>query len=213
MPLFVSYPRTGSHWINGVMELYFDRPRLREERTTLFDKTRTDWMWFHDHDIDLKLKHPQVLYLYREPIATIFSNLNYYARMADSPLFERSPLEAEEKTVGGYCDEYREHLRKWLLSADKAETSISYDRLRHDWPEEFPKICAFFHQPFDVERASKAFAAVTPNALASRTVNPAAIGQHLLSRSYEGDRHEFTKRWKSFVCPRVIVPELEKFFF
>ena len=49
-PLFISYPRTGSHWINAVMELYFDRPRLRERRTTFMDKSRTDWMWFHDHD-------------------------------------------------------------------------------------------------------------------------------------------------------------------
>lgn len=29
MPVFISYPRSGSNWLNSIMELYFDRPRLR----------------------------------------------------------------------------------------------------------------------------------------------------------------------------------------
>ncbi len=212
LPLFVSYPRTGSHWLNCVMELYFDRPRLREERTTLFDKSRTDWMWFHDHDMDLTIKHPDVLYLYREPISTIFSHLNYYARLPESPLFEKSPLKADEKKIAEFCDEYRAHLRKWLLSADKARTAVLYQRLRKSWETEFPKVCAHFNRPFDHARAAQAFATVTPEALASRTVNPAAIGKHLLTKSYEGDRDRFTERWGGCITAQVIVPELKPFF-
>lgn len=212
LPLFVSYPRTGSHWLNCVMELYFDRPRLREERTTLFDKSRTDWMWFHDHDMDLTLKHPDVLYLYREPVSTIFSHLNYYARLPESPLFEKSPLKADEGKIAEFCDEYREHLRKWLLSSDKARTAVSYKRLRENWESEFPKVSAHFNRPFDRDRAARSFAAVTPEALASRTVNPAAIGKHLLTTSYEGDRGRFAERWQKYIRARVILPELESFF-
>jgi len=212
LPLFISYPRTGSHWLNCVMELYFDRPRLREERTTLFDKGRIDWMWFHDHDLDLKIRHAHVLYLYRDPVGTIFSNLNYYAKMPDSPLFEQSPLQADEKAIAGFCDEYREHLRKWLLSPDKARTSTYYNRLRKSWEGEFPKICVHFGRPYEQARAARAFATVTPEALAKQTVNPAAIGKHLLAKSYEGDRRCFSDKWQHYIGARVIVPELKPFF-
>ena len=67
LPLFMSYPRTGAHWINAVMELYFDKPRLPEVRATYMKPERRDWMWYHDHDIGpvckLMIEHDNVLYL------------------------------------------------------------------------------------------------------------------------------------------------------
>ena len=212
LPLFVSFPRTGSHWINCVMELYFDRPRLREVRTTLFDKNRTDWMWFHDHDLDLTIRHPHVLYLYRDPVGTIFSNLNYNATRPDLPFFGKNPLEAEEKIISGLCDDYREHLRKWILSEGGAHTWIYYNRLRSSWESEFQKVCRFFEKPFDQARAARAFATVTPEALAVQTVDPAAIGRHLLAKPYEENRRCFSDRWQEYVNTHVVVPELKPFF-
>jgi len=212
LPLFISFPRTGSHWINCVMELYFDRPRLREVRTTLFDKTRRDWMWFHDHDLDLKISHQHVLYLYREPVSTFFSNLTYYSRLPESPFYRKSPLATEEKAIGQFCEDYRNHLKKWLLSSEKAHTSVRYDKLKSDRAAEFQKICRYFDRPFDSRRMDSAFAAATPEALAAQTVDPAAIGNHLLTKSYDHERRQFAEKWKKFIQNEMLTAELRPYF-
>jgi Domain of unknown function (DUF4214)/Sulfotransferase domain len=212
LPLFISFPRTGSHWINCVMELYFDRPRLREVRTTLLDKTRTDWMWFHDHDLHLTIQHPHTLYLYREPVSTLFSNLVYYSKDPTSDLFKMDPLAASEGRILRFCDDYREHLRKWLLSAFKAHTAVRYDRFRSNREAEFQKICRFFNKPFDAPRVAEVFATVTPEALAKETINPAAIDWHLLTEAYERDRRRFAEKWGGAIRERVITPDLESAF-
>jgi len=212
LPLFISFPRTGSHWINCVMELYFDRPRLREVRTTLFDKSRNDWMWFHDHDLDLKIDHPHVLYLYREPVSTFYSNLNYYCRVPESPFFRKPPLKVEEKAIKKCCADYLQHLQRWLLSDKKAHTAVRYDRFKADRPAEFQKICRYFDRPFDLARMERAFATVTPEALAAQTVDPAALGAHLLTKSYDQDRQQFAEKWGKLIQTHVIVPELRPYF-
>ena len=67
LPLFISYPRSGSNWINCILELYFNRPRLRAGPITFLKNKgkRKDYMWFHDHDIfsDLNVKHNNISYL------------------------------------------------------------------------------------------------------------------------------------------------------
>jgi hypothetical protein len=130
-----------------VMELYFDRPRLREERITFLDMSRTDWMWFHDHDYELKIKHENVLYLYREPISTIYSNLiyQYYddRRFVLPFRFIRWNNVFNEKNGTRLAEHYRNHMLKWLLSADRGRIVISHDRMQIDRNEEFKKICNF----------------------------------------------------------------------
>ena len=212
LPLFISFPRTGSHWINCVMELYFDRPRLREQRTTLFDKSRTDWMWFHDHDLDLKIRREGVLYLYREPVSVVFSNLNYYSKLPESPFFRKSPLAAEAKAILRFCDNYREHLRKWILSDARARTVVRYDLFKSDPAGEFQKVCLHFGRPFDRARMEWAFAKVTPEALAAATVDKAALSQELLGKGYEGERKAFSERWADQIRATVVTPELKRHF-
>ena len=48
----VSFPRTGSHWLRMLMELYFQRPSL--VRVFYFNE-RADYMCYHTHDLDLVL--------------------------------------------------------------------------------------------------------------------------------------------------------------
>ena len=45
----------------------------------------------------------------------------------------------------------------------------------------------------------RAFATVTPRALAAQTVDPAAIGGHLLKKSYDGERRQFSERWEKYI--------------
>ncbi len=216
LPLFVSFPRTGAHWINCVMELYFDRPRLREGRTTFLDKARTDWMWFHDHDFDLDLRHADVLFLYRDPVPTIFSNLAYdKAREGGGfwkRLLRRESASADEAEVEKYCDLYRRHLTKWLVSEERARTQVRHERFRADALAEFRAVCGHFSEALDEERARKAFATVTPEALVERTGDAPEMGSHMLGDNYRENRAAFAERWGETVKDRVITPELETYF-
>ncbi|MGB1288530.1 MAG: hypothetical protein ACPG7F_18490, partial [Aggregatilineales bacterium] len=74
-PYLVSFPRTGSHWFRMVAELYFERPTLVR---AFYYPEKTDYLFLHTHDIEIDVERRNVIYLYREPVATIYSQLNYY---------------------------------------------------------------------------------------------------------------------------------------
>jgi hypothetical protein len=216
LPLFISFPRTGAHWINCVMECYFDRPRLRERRTTFLDRTRTDWMWFHDHDMKLDVQHADVLLLYREPVATVFSNLVYDRRRAARSLFGRlfgrNPAPADLATVARGCDIYRRHCEKWLLSGQRARTMVRHEYFRTQRAEEFGKICAHFGRPLDVRRMEEAFATVTPEALVAKTGDTTEMGSHMLGEDYEAARRAFAEQWGGFIREHAVTLALRPFF-
>ena len=216
LPLFISFPRTGAHWLNCFMELYFDKPRLREGRVTFLDRGRTDWMWFHDHDFDLELHHGDVLYLYREPVATIFSNLVYEYTSSKNPLLRlqlaRKKNVFGEKEVTIFSNRYRQHLVKWMVSSKRARTIICYDKFKKQMNIEFKAICQHFRVKFDPERISWASTIVTKDALVRKVGNMAEMGRHMLQSSYEMKRMTFSERWGDIIKEIVIVPELENYF-
>jgi hypothetical protein len=246
LPLFISYPRTGAHWINSVMELYFDRPRLREGRPTFLDRSRTDWMWFHDHDLDLQIKHTNVLYMYREPVATIYSYLVHqsvghqpaekeifwnksfkYLLKLWSPLkslgfckpdskilrlYTRKNMVFNEENVIRFSEEYRENLKKWILSDQKARTIVCYDCFKEDRDAEFEKICQHFELEFDPNRVSWAFGIVSKEALVKLSDNTVPMGCHMLATKYRTNREKFFQAWGNLVRETVIIPGLKPFF-
>ena len=72
--LMVSFPRTGSHWLRMLMELYFERPTLK---LVFYYPEVTDYLAYHTHDLSLDMEHPTVLYLYRNPVDTVYSQLSF----------------------------------------------------------------------------------------------------------------------------------------
>jgi len=216
LPLFISYPRTGAHWINCVMELYFDRPRLREERITFLDRSKVDWMWFHDHDPELKISHDKVLYMYREPVATVYSNLIY--QYFDSRKFHlpfwliRWSKVFREEDITRFAEAYRDHLQKWLLSEGKAEAVVFHDRFTNDRNNEFRRICDYFSLELNEERLSRAFDQVTKEELVKRVKQKAPMGRHILQKAYEDKRNYFKKIWGNTVRDIVIISDLKPFF-
>ena len=79
-PVIISHPRTGSHFLNGLIGTYSNRPRLRELSVQWAESNKRDYLYFHDHDLEMeldfkKLGHNKVLYLYRKsPLAPTFNN-------------------------------------------------------------------------------------------------------------------------------------------
>jgi hypothetical protein len=70
----ISFPRTGSHGLRMLMELYFEKPALVR---AFYFKQSTEFTCYHSHDIDLESDRRNVLYLYRHPVATVFSQMEY----------------------------------------------------------------------------------------------------------------------------------------
>jgi len=184
-PFLVSFPRTGSHWLRMVMELYFERPSLVR---VFYYPNRHDYLTLHTHDMDLEVFRQNVIYLYREPVDTIYSQISY---KKESP--------NDESRVRYWSDLYGRHLEKWLYAEKISthKTTIRYERLR-DTPEaEFAKICAHFGQTMDVARLRKALAEVTKEKVKEKTNHDANV--ITLNAQYEEMRQIFHQKQSNLV--------------
>lgn len=189
-PFLVSFPRTGSHWLRMVMELYFERPSL--VRVFYYPKRR-DYLTLHTHDMDLEVERLNVIYLYREPVDTTYSQMSY----------EKDDLE-DPARIRHWSGLYGRHLEKWLYTETftARKTVIRYDRLR-DTPEpEFAKICAHFGQTLDSNQLAEAMSRVTKEKVKEKTPHdPSVI---TLGASYEDTRHAFREKNAALVWETVL---------
>lgn len=154
----VSFPRTGSHWLRMLSELYFERPTL--VRPFYYPNSK-DYLYIHHHDVDLSLERKNVIYLYREPIATIYSQLKYHNRNINSESCIR------EMTHG-----YGSHIDKWLCqeSFTTKKTVLSYENLQADLENEFRKLTDHLGHPLDPKRLAEISAQITKNEVKLKTM-------------------------------------------
>ncbi|MFC1488209.1 hypothetical protein ACFL6B_00005 [Thermodesulfobacteriota bacterium] len=189
---------------------------MREGRITFLDTSRNDWMWFHDHDPELKIKHDNVLYMYREPVATIYSNVIYQYfdnRKFVLPFrFIRWNKVICKESVIHFAEDYRNHLQKWLLSPNRAKTVICHDRIIKERNNEFMKICSYFGLDLDENSLSWAFSQVTKEELVKRVKQTAPMGSHILHKSYEKRRDNFIEVWGDTIREIVVTSDLKNFF-
>ena len=116
----VSFPRTGSHWLRMLMELYFQRPSLT---LVFFLHENRYYLSLHTHDLSLDLIRENVIYLYRSPVDTIYSQLIY-----NEESFTRT------ESVIYWAQSYARHLQKWLIQDNFTlkKTVVSYEELRQN---------------------------------------------------------------------------------
>jgi hypothetical protein len=140
----VSFPRTGSAWLRMMIELTFGRPTLTR---VYFLQDRTDYIMLHTHDDNLTLRRNRVVYLYRDPVDTVYSHLSFMSKDTTS-----------EPDILRFSERYGQHLWKWLV-AEKfthRKTIIRYDRLHEDVAAEMRKIASGIGVLIDDERARAA---------------------------------------------------------
>lgn len=173
----VSFPRTGSHWLRMLMELYFKRPSLRR---IFYYPDRDDYLSFHTHDLDLKLVRSDVIYLFRDPVDTVYSLLSYY----------REDLSDIERILH-WSDLYGRHLSKWLVEEEftTKKTVLYYERMRNDLPGQFLKICEHFGTTIEQRRLEEAATRVTREHVDAKTPHdPQVIA---LGEQYRKNRERF----------------------
>ena len=175
----ISFPRAGSHWLRMLMELYFEQPSL--VRLFYYPKSR-DFLTLHTHDLDLEVERSQVIYLYRNPVDTIFSQLYYH----DETLNDRN-------RVAYWSDLYGRHLDKWLHREKftSRKTILTYEGMEQDLTAEFTKIAEHFDREFDQNRFEQIAKLVSKETVKQKTRHDKKTVQ--LDNSYEVQRKNFRK--------------------
>jgi hypothetical protein len=199
-PYLVSFPRTGSHWLRMLMELYFEKPSLVR---SFFLKEFNDFTCYHHHDVELGLERRNVIYLYREPVATIFSQMKYYNESF-----------SDESRIAYWSVVYGKHLEKWLITEHftTKKTILKYEKLKANLADEFSKICTHFGATFEQEKLKKVAEQVSKEKLKEKTRHDSKVVN--LSPAYDSERSEFTTKYAEHVLKTVygVNHNIQKFF-
>jgi len=199
-PYLVSFPRTGSHWLRMVMELYFKKPSLVR---AFYFKDATDFTCFHTHDMDLDLQRKNVIYLYRNPVETVFSQLSYYKENLDDDSRRRY-----------WSELYARHLSKWLLHDDftKKKTVITYEGMKSDISDQIKKICEHLGEEYSRPRLELVVSQVSKEKLKKKTKHDQQVVN--LSDAYTRERDGFQNKYCESIYQNLcsIDPEIQKLF-
>lgn len=197
-PLLISYPRSGTHWLNYLMESYFDRPRALSGGISPLDQNRKDYMWISSHDIDLKIiktiskmknyKFKKILYLYRGSLDTIYSFIKFNVKNPKESIHFGYTTEEEgfsEESVMKHFDHLYKHSQVYLDSP--LVIPIKYEALinKKTRDVEFKKICDFFGESFDSARFNRIFDELKNKNLSNWTGK----------RIEDIEKKEFRKKW------------------
>lgn len=204
-PLLVSFPRTGSHQLRLLMELYFQKPSL--PRIFRYKRARS-FTCCHVHDLippdrPAGIERKRVIYLYRDPVPTVHSILRYYEE--DLKDLDR---------IAHWSRVYREHLKKWLLDEKGTEEKVLlyYEAFQQNPWDQFKDLCSFFGSKEDREAFETLFRTVTPDRISDHTTDtPAIIGKQ---KDRKNERESFERRSGHKVRELVFgkTPELRPFF-
>ncbi len=188
--LMVSFPRTGSHWLRMLMELYFKRPTLK---LVFYYPEVTNYLAYHTHDLSLDMEHPTVLYLYRDPVDTVYSQISFY---------QDSLNDIERITY--WSDLYGRHLDKWLHQETftSQKTVLRYEGLKNNMFTEFAKVSAHFGEPLDTHKLEQAAAQTSKEEIKRKTPHDKRVIN--LQAGYDKSRTNFRKKHGGQVWETVL---------
>ncbi len=189
-PYFVSYPRTGSHWVRTILELYFDRPWLPN---SFYNHTDKRFIFFHDHGMSLGFEPENVLYIYRDPVDTVFSNLSYFG-LDNESIKNRNHV--FEKTV-----EYGLHLIKWITTDTftSKKTVLRYENIKSEPNRELKKAILHLGGGFDVELLKKCMERASKKEVQSNASYTNTVVANTTSE-YIKQRVDFRENFSDFIC-------------
>lgn len=176
-PYLISFPRTGSHWLRVLMELYFKKPSLVR---VFFYYDAKVFTCMHRHDDDLSIVRKNVIYLYRHPVPTVFSQLKYYGQDI-----------GDNKIIEYWTIKYREHLTKWLVEEQFVEKKVilTYEGMKDNLAKEFKKICKHLGEEYDHDKLLLASEQATKNAIKRKTSHDEKVVT--LGVNYDSERKDF----------------------
>lgn len=192
-PFLVSFPRTGSHWLRMLLELYFDRPLLTR---SFFAHANRDYLLYHSHDMDMNLVRRDILYLYRDPVETVYSQLRYHGEEMN-----------DARRLAYWGDLYGQHADKWLCRERHSthKTVLSYEGLLTQPETEFAAAIRHLGGHVDPERLRNCLSALGRDRVKERTSHDQRVVN--LDKDYAKQRERFREQhgetiWRTFLQGR-----------
>lgn len=174
LPYVISYPRSGSHWIRCMVELYTKRPFI--SRAFFYPDNPPLGIWLHDVS-DLKVDIP-VIYLHRKSIDVIFSYMSYYK------------IKPKEDIIRHLYNDHKNHLHKWLNNK-QVRLVLTYERMKKNPEEEFRKILGFFGVSFNLDAFEKVYNQITKELVKKKTSHDPQVIR--LDKVYELQKIEYIR--------------------
>ena len=201
IPQLVSYPRTGSHWLKTVMEKYLKKGTLP---IPYFSETNEFWAYhLHDRfvgrgDEGVTKNFDKVIYLYREPVDVIFSQLTFLKRSAllDSRPARESYISNKydifrQDNVERIAEEYCSHLKRWLYNNSdiKEIIFVTYKELKNKPIETLIVILIFLNYEVDEDALNGAYKETTIKSVSKQTTR--YVGKKAVPTSIAIDQEHF----------------------
>lgn len=184
LPFLVSFPRTGSHWLRMILEAYADRPLLTR---TFYAHRNTNYLLYHTHDVELTVEAKRVIYLYRNPVDVVYSQLQYYNQLEQS------------YNVLRWSYIYGCHLYKWMFLENFTDEKVivRYERMKESPFEELYDVLNFLNLSYDEDKVREALDDSTKMKISSKTRHDNRVIR--LSATYEERREEFQRKFGEMV--------------
>ena len=143
----VGFYRTGTHWLCRLIQEYFGHLIVNRGEGEGFGSVAPPWGFFH-HDILGYMDAPhRAVYLYRDPVDTMFS----WSQMVGT-------WEYTWDNIRSGAEKYGKHLARWLAPGYAMHLAVMrYERMRED----FPRICLLANQEVNEGRLDCIFARAT----------------------------------------------------
>lgn len=199
-PYLVSFPRTGSHWLRMLLELYFERPTLPR---AFYFLQNNDFLLRSTQDLDLSLRRQSVIVLYRDPVATVYSQLRYHQEHTN-----------HTARIRHWTNEYGTHLAHWLLDEDftTRKTLVTYEAMQADLLTALRPVFAHLDHEVDTARFAQVAAQVTKQEVKRKTPHDEQVVQ--LGAHYGDTRTRFRTRYRDLVWQTLLDgrPQLRDYF-
>ena len=187
-PWLISFPRTGSHWLRMILERATDRPLLPR---SFFEHDNQRYLLNHSHDYEFKLQPRRLIYLYRDPVPTVFSQIRFHQ------------LDTQDRRhIELWADLYRLHLQRWLLSAHPDRTIVTYEDLATDAAGAAARVLAALDEDVDRDRIADAAGEFDRTTAISHTRHDQRIVN--TEEDYVTQRQRFNQQYGAMIRDRVI---------
>ena len=187
-PWLISYPRTGSHWLRMILERATDRPVLPR---SFFEHDHERYLLVHSHDFEFKQEPGKLIYLYRDPVPTVFSQIKFHGQ---------DPRESYFATL--WSDLYRLRLRHWLTRPHEDRTLVRYESLAADGVREVGAVLAAVGEDVEAERLSQVMREIDHHMVIQKTKHDPRVMN--AEHDYEAQRSQFIERFGAMVRARVV---------
>lgn len=198
IPYYVGFSRSGSHWLRLVLEDYMDgksplsnfigcKDDINILRNRLNDFKGT-------HDLNLDFQNESVIYLYRNPVDCIFSNLKYDGTNLDN-----------KEAVDFYLNIWIKHIQKWIFDEKftKHKVILCYENLKKDFVSEFSKLLNFLNLQINENKIDHLKDKYSKNKIKEIVHDKKVINTE---SDYENQRLIFIEKFSNYIisqCPET----------